>query len=224
VRSRAGVAAALRELTDPIDARVHAESLRARLAKATGDDAVSAGVGGPMRGATGAHLALLQAEQAVVVGRGLRGDGRVTLFDDLGPYCFVLGRPESDIREFADRILGPLAEDGRHADLLRTLDAYLRLHGSLNAVARDLFLHRNTVRQRLRRIAKLTGADLNDAEARLALQLALLAAASVLATELIYAHAVLDSPVRLEASIVGLYAAVFAVTPERNHSGSKRMT
>ena len=127
-----------------------------------------------MRGATGAHLALLQAEQAVVVGRGLRGDGRVTLFDDLGPYCFVLGRPESDIREFADRILGPLAEDGRHADLLRTLDAYLRLHGSLNAVARDLFLHRNTVRQRLRRIAKLTGADLNDAEARLALQLALL--------------------------------------------------
>src|SRR2546428_13886173 len=44
-----------------------------------------------------------------------------------------------------------------------------------------------------------------------ALQLALLAAASVLATELIYAHAVLDSPVRLEASIVGLYAAVFAV-------------
>src|SRR3989442_12020359 len=44
-----------------------------------------------------------------------------------------------------------------------------------------------------------------------ALQLALLAAASVLATELVYAHAVLDSPVRLEASIVGLYAAVFGV-------------
>src|SRR3989442_1688153 len=42
-----------------------------------------------------------------------------------------------------------------------------------------------------------------------ALQLARLAAASVLATELVYAHAVLDSPVRLEASIVGLYAAVF---------------
>ena len=57
---------------------------------------------------------------------------------------------------------------------MKTLDAYLRLHGSLNAVARDLFLHRNTVRQRLRRISKLTGADLNDADARLALQLALL--------------------------------------------------
>ena len=57
---------------------------------------------------------------------------------------------------------------------MRTLDAYLRLHGSLNAVARDLYLHRNTVRQRLRRITKLTGADLKNADSRLALQLALL--------------------------------------------------
>ena len=44
-----------------------------------------------------------------------------------------------------------------------------------------------------------------------ALQLALLAAVSVLATELVYAHAILDSPVRLEPSIVGLYAAVFGL-------------
>jgi PucR family transcriptional regulator, purine catabolism regulatory protein len=174
VRLRSGIAAALRELDGPIDARAHAESLRSRLAAATGDDALSAGVGGPKPGSTGAHLALLEAEQAVVLGRTLRGEGRVILFDDLGPFCYVLGRPESDIREFADRILGSLADGENHADLLRTLDAYLRLHGSLNAVARELYLHRNTVRQRLRRIAKLTGADLKNADSRLALQLALL--------------------------------------------------
>jgi purine catabolism regulator len=174
VRSRTGVVAALRELAGTIDARAHAEALRSRVARANGDDGLSAGVGGPKRGTTGAHLALLQAEQAVVLGRALRGDGGVTLFEDLGPYCFVLGRPESDIREFADRTLGPLADGEQHADLVRTLDAYLRLHGSLNAVARDLFLHRNTVRQRLRRISRLTGADLKNADSRLALQLALL--------------------------------------------------
>ncbi|HEY7623479.1 MAG TPA: helix-turn-helix domain-containing protein [Candidatus Limnocylindria bacterium] len=174
VRSRTGTVTALRELAGSVDARAHAGALRARVARANEDDTLSVGVGGPKRGTTGAHLALLQAEQAVVLGRALDGDGRVTMFEDLGPYCFVLGRPESDIREFADRILGPLADGDRHADLIRTLDAYLRLHGSLNAVARDLYLHRNTVRQRLRRIAKLTGADLKDADARLALQLALL--------------------------------------------------
>ena len=174
VRSRTGIVAALRELAGTVDARAHAEALRSRLARASGDDTLSAGVGGPKRGTTGAHLALLQAEQAVVIGRAMRGDGGVTMFEDLGPYCFVLGRPESDIREFADRILGPLADSEQHADLVRTLDAYLRLHGSLNAVARDLLLHRNTVRQRLRRITKLTGADLKNADSRLALQLALL--------------------------------------------------
>jgi PucR family transcriptional regulator, purine catabolism regulatory protein len=174
VRSRTGIVAALRELAGSVDARAHAEALRARLARANDDAALSAGVGGPKRGTTGAHLALLQAEQAVILGRALHGDGTVTMFDDLGPYCFVLGRPESDIREFADRILGPLADGEQHADLVRTLDAYLRLHGSLNAVARDLYLHRNTVRQRLRRITKLTGADLKNADSRLALQLALL--------------------------------------------------
>jgi PucR family transcriptional regulator, purine catabolism regulatory protein len=174
VRSRSGGAAALHELDGDLDPRAHAEALRSRVAKMAGDAAMSAGVGGPKRGTTGAHLALLQAEQAVVVGRALRGDGCVTMFDDLGTYCFVLGRPESDIRQFADRVLGPLTDQEKHADLVRTLESYLRAHGSLNAVARELFLHRNTVRQRLRRIATLTGADLNDSDARLALQLALL--------------------------------------------------
>src|SRR5256712_993486 len=173
MRARGGTVVALRELDAPIDARALAEAVRSRVAAAVGDPALSVGFGGPKKGATGAHLAMLQAEQAVAVGRAINGEGHVTAFDDLGPYCFVLGRPESDIREFAERILGPLADD-RHADLVKTLDAYLRLHGSLNAVARELFLHRNTVRQRLRRISKLTGADLGDADARLALQLALL--------------------------------------------------
>ena len=108
VRSRTGIVAALRELSGSVDARAHAEALRSRLARANDDATLSAGVGGPKRGTAGAHLALLQAEQAVVLGRDMRGEGRVTMFEDLGPYCFVLGRPESDIREFADRVLGRL--------------------------------------------------------------------------------------------------------------------
>src|SRR5206468_3226217 len=133
------VAAAVRELDAPLDTRAHAEHLRAKVAAATGDDALSAGVGGPKRGATGAHLALLQAEQAAVVGRTFNGGGHVTLFEDLGPLCFVLGRPESDIRESSERVLGPLA-DGEHDHLVRTLEAFLRLHGSLNAGAAALLV------------------------------------------------------------------------------------
>jgi purine catabolism regulator len=107
------------------------------------------------------------------LGRALNGPGRVTAFEDLGPYCFVLGRPTEEIRAFCRAVLGPLAESAQH-DELRTLEEFLRAHGSVNGVARALFLHRNTVRQRLKRIGALTGADLEDADQRVQLYLAVL--------------------------------------------------
>lgn len=175
VRARPHVVAAVYEVDDDVDPRSEGERLRRAVAERTGDGEVAAAASGPKRGSTGAHLALLQAEQAVALTCRNGGKGRTALFDDLGAFRFVLGQPETDIETFADRALGELAEDEeRHEDLIRTLDAFIRLHGSVNAVARDLALHRNTVRQRLRRIAQLTGADLRDANARLELQLALI--------------------------------------------------
>lgn len=175
VRTRPDVIAAVYEVDDAIDARAEGERLRQIIAEESLDADLAVAVSGPKRGTTGAHLALLQAEQAVALESRNGGKGKTTHFDDLGPYRFVLGQPESDIEAFADHALGALADDEeRYADLLKTLEAFIRLHGSVNAVARDLFLHRNTVRQRLRRIAQLTGADLGDANDRLALQLALI--------------------------------------------------
>lgn len=173
LRGAAGVSA-LCEVDDRTDAKVEAERIRTAVATALGDDTLTAGVAGPKNGATGAHYALVQAEHALVVGRALNGNGRATHFDELGPYCFVLNQPAAEVNAFAERILGPLIADDAHEELVDTLEAYLRLHGNLNSVARQLFLHRNTVRHRLRRITKLTGADLEDPDARLAMQLAIL--------------------------------------------------
>lgn len=155
------------------DVRAATEALRRDEAGRTGDPGLSAGLGGPRDRERSLRLAILHAEQAVRLGRALNGPGRVTAFGDLGPYCFVLGRPTADIRAFCRAILGPLAEREQHEEL-RTLEEFLRNHGSLNAVARALFLHRNTVRQRLKRIGELTGADLEDADQRMQLYLAVL--------------------------------------------------
>jgi DNA-binding PucR family transcriptional regulator len=155
------------------DARTSAESLRAAEADRTGDASLSVGLGGPRDAERSIQLTILHAEQAVRLGRALNGPGRVTAFGDLGPYCFVLGRPTEEIRSFCRTILGPLAEDAQR-DELRTLEEFLRAHGSVNGVARALFLHRNTVRQRLKRIGQLTGADLEDADQRMQLYLAVL--------------------------------------------------
>lgn len=155
------------------DARIVAESLRRAEADRLGEPSLSAGLGGPRDAERSIQLAALHAEQAVRLGRVLNGPGRVTAFSDLGPYCFVLGRPTEEIRTFCQRILGPLAEDAQR-DELRTLEEFLRAHGSVNGVARALYLHRNTVRQRLKRIGALTGADLEDAGQRVQLYLAVL--------------------------------------------------
>lgn len=85
------------------------------------------------------------------------------------------------LRSFCARVLGPLASE-RHSDLRRTLEEYIRSHGSQSAVSRNLYLHRNTVRQRLRRIEQLTDTDLDDPEKRLMLQLALLGLAELART------------------------------------------
>ncbi len=175
IRRRTSTLIVLFEPHDGATRMALADAVRATAARSRGEAPVSVGAAGPRKGPAGAQTAMLEAEHALAVGRALNGDGRTTHFEELGPYCFVLGRPPSEIREFCERVLGPLATDpDRYEELARTLEEYLNAHGSLNEVARRLFLHRNTVRQRLRRIAEITRADLADADARLALQLAML--------------------------------------------------
>jgi DNA-binding PucR family transcriptional regulator len=62
-------------------------------------------------------------------------------------------------RILVDRVHRPLAAAAQ-APLLRTATAYLESGGSLEATARALFVHANTVRYRLGRISDLTGYDL----------------------------------------------------------------
>ena len=52
---------------------------------------------------------------------------------------------------------GPLADAG--PTLIETLDAYLDCGGAIEACARKLFVHPNTVRYRLKRITDFTGRD-----------------------------------------------------------------
>jgi len=58
-------------------------------------------------------------------------------------------------------------------DLLATLTAYLDASGSIEGAARALFVHANTVRYRLRRVAQLTGFAPTDPRGAFALRVAL---------------------------------------------------
>lgn len=74
-------------------------------------------------------------------------------------------------RALATDLFQPLLAAG--GDLVPTLTAYFANSGSIEATARDLFVHANTVRYRLRRVVEVTGYSPTDARDAYALRLSL---------------------------------------------------
>jgi DNA-binding PucR family transcriptional regulator len=97
------------------------------------------------------------------------------------------GRPEletmfgglarsGELRPFRELVGRVEAYDRKHSsDLIRTLKVFFAANGNASEAADRLYLHRNSLPYRLERIQELTGLDLKDHRARLALQLGLLA-------------------------------------------------
>lgn len=151
------------------------DDLSARL-PAAGGAAVSLGMGTPRAGVQGIRRSHQEARQALALGRRLHGAGHLTRFDDLGIYRLIFaaeGLPE--LRGLHEETLRPLLDYDRanNAELIRTLDALFAARGSPKEAASLLHVHRNTVLYRLDRVREITGYDLDDANVRLRLQLAL---------------------------------------------------
>jgi hypothetical protein len=82
------------------------------------------------------------------------GASRPVLADDLLPERALAGDGEAR-RVLRQTVYSALARTS--GELLETLDAFLAHGGALEATARALFVHPNTVRYRLRRVAEVTG-------------------------------------------------------------------
>jgi DNA-binding PucR family transcriptional regulator len=89
---------------------------------------------------------------------------------ELLPERALAGDPEAE-RLLVDQVMRPLT--AASGGLVETLDAYFDASGVLEACARRLFVHPNTVRYRLRRIADVCGHAPTDARGALTLRLAL---------------------------------------------------
>ncbi len=95
---------------------------------------------------------------------------RPVLADDLLPERAVAG-DELARGCLLEEIYRPLSEAG--SALLETLSVYLEQAASLEAAARILFVHPNTVRYRLRRVTDITGLTPSQARSAFTLQIAL---------------------------------------------------
>jgi hypothetical protein len=105
------------------------------------------------------------------VARAWRNAPRPTLADDLLPERAFAGDPIAR-STLINRIYKPL--QSHSTELLGTLWCYLDNGRSLEATARELFVHPNTVRYRLKRISEVIGWDATGAREALILQSALI--------------------------------------------------
>jgi DNA-binding PucR family transcriptional regulator len=109
------------------------------------------------------------ALSGLVAARAWPDAPRPVLADDLLPER-VLAGDASARRALVDRVHRPLEAAG--ATLLDTVTTYLESGGSLEGSARQLFVHPNTVRYRLRRAADVCGYDVTAARDAYVVQLA----------------------------------------------------
>jgi len=118
------------------------------------------GIGNPCSSAADIARSYAEARRALAAGRRMGQTGTISAFADLGIHRLLLRVPEvSDLRSFAEEVLGGLAEETRSTgiDYLATLSVYFRENGSPRRAAQQLHVHPNTVSYRVRRVEELTG-------------------------------------------------------------------
>lgn len=129
-----------------------------RLAGYRPPEGIRLACGGDTAGISGFRLAHEQARQAARVAT-LAGDrlGAVTCYASVELVSLLLEDVER-ARRFMTSRLGPLAADDKQAARLRkTVLAYLRCNRASGQVAKQLFVHQNTVNYRIRRAEELLG-------------------------------------------------------------------
>ena len=113
------------------------------------------------RAKAAAHMALTHKKQVVK-------------FDDCGLFRLLyMVEDKGILREMETECLAALEEHDRryNADYVDTLQSYLKHDGSIQAVAAELFTHRNTVLYRIGNIRKILGNELKTPEERLPYQI-----------------------------------------------------
>jgi purine catabolism regulator len=170
----AGIAALLPATRSRGAARQSGTELLAEAARRLPDAVVDVGVGTPTDDPLTLDASFREARTSIAVAGWSRGHGMVSLFEELALDRLLFNAPPADRAGFIEGTIGALvAYDERHrTSLVETLDVYLTTRNVADA-ARRLYVHYNTLANRLERIATIVGPFVDDADRCLTLGLAL---------------------------------------------------
>ncbi|MGY0692372.1 PucR family transcriptional regulator [Virgibacillus sp. FSP13] len=96
-------------------------------------------------------------------------------YENIGLYRLLLNHQGEHLKSYSNDCLAPLIKYDREtkSELLRTLEVYFNCSGSKKEAAEQLFIVRQTLYHRLRKIGELLGKDFMEPSNRLALETAI---------------------------------------------------
>ena len=137
---------------------------------------LSVGIGNIFHHAADYRRGFAESSEALQMGQNLNREGGVTHFNDLGVYRYLykIARMD-DLRDMYQDQVGRIAsyDTRKGTDLLDTLETYLECAGNLTRTSNRLYVHRNTLIQRLERLQSLCDIDLQERSNWLTLQVAI---------------------------------------------------
>jgi DNA-binding PucR family transcriptional regulator len=160
------------------DAGGAARAVARDLSRVTGR-AMTAGASGPCTEPASLLTAFQEADRCLTALSALGRAGQGASTAELGFVGLLLGavgdRGDRDVTRFLTDTVGPVVDyDARRGTaLVKTLEAYFGVGGSLARAAELLHVHVNTVTQRLERVGQLLGPDWQRPGRALEVQLAL---------------------------------------------------
>ena len=152
-----------------------AARLSAQLQAASGC-AFTVGAAGPATGTAAVPELHGDAVRCCEVLLSLGRTGESASAEDLGVYGLLLGAAgQDDVRRFVRRTVGPVLDYDRDrgSELARTLLTWYACGGSLTRTAAELYVHVNTLYQRLDRVTSLLGDGWRSGDGALQAHLAL---------------------------------------------------
>lgn len=135
---------------------------------------ISIGIGSTVSNIAQIRQSYHEALNCLKFGRKLKGNGHITEFQEIAVYSLLAGTQ-------AEKILYPVcaatitkleqADNNPGMELLKTLEKYLECDKNLTETAKNLYIHRNTLSNRLQKITEVGKLDFADHEFLFCLQL-----------------------------------------------------
>jgi len=135
---------------------------------------VSVGIGASYKDLKMMKQSLNEAELAIDSAKCQGLDDTITKYKDIGIYGLLFSVKNKNVLEnyFLDT-LGSISNNDKENNLLQILEMYLNENCNITITAEKLFLHRNTLKYKIKKIEELLNCDLHNFEDCMKIKIAL---------------------------------------------------